>query len=224
MGEEKLDLGFLASIPQYFFDLIGRVVPGALGILAALLLSGNASTWESWLQRAMGQTVASSAIASTALFLISAYIVGQILSIFAKYVERIGGALKKKSEIEKESKNNNYYDWLRMYKPEAGAQCAKIRGEFTMHNGLAVVLLFSAIAYALRSYQTLVVLGLIVLAIFSGIRGRLTEETFHETAVKFIKAARSSGTPPGTLPPPPKPAPPVEGESAKGAVAGQGGQ
>src|SRR5262249_46124511 len=154
---------------------------------------------------------------STALFLVSAYIVGQILSVFAKYVERIGGALKKKSKIEKESKENNYYDWLRMHKPDAGAHCAKIRGEFTMHNGLAVVLLFSAIACALRSYQTLfweyqhwvVVLGLIVLAIFSGIRGRLTEKTFHETAVKFIQAARSSVPPPPPTPKedPPKPAP-----------------
>lgn len=34
----------LKLIPEIFFDLIGRVIPGSVGILAFLLLTGR--TWE----------------------------------------------------------------------------------------------------------------------------------------------------------------------------------
>jgi hypothetical protein len=52
----------LKLIPQVFFDLIARIVPGAVAILAALLLSQ--ATWESWLCATLGAKLAGSASVS----------------------------------------------------------------------------------------------------------------------------------------------------------------
>jgi hypothetical protein len=178
----------LKLIPQIFFDLIARVVPGAAGVVAYLLLSGT--TWESLLSGVMGKSLATdSLVFSILIFLAAAYVVGQLISPAAKIVQRIGEYFKPKP------KEAGAYDWLRLHHPDAGALSAKIRAEFTMHNGLAVVLLVSAVVYPLRGEQwRWSILGALVLgALLSAYRGRTTRDTFNETVEKFAKAAGYQG-------------------------------
>ena|SRR5437660_4076205 len=175
----------LKLIPQIFFDLIGRVVPGALGVVACLLLTGT--TWESWLRFTLGQSLATGSVSVAILiFLASAYVVGQLLSPVAKIVQRIG-ELKYFGPKPKA----DGYDWLRLHHPDAGAFCAKIRAEFTMHNGVAAVLLVSAVVYPLRgeAWRWSVLIGLAFGGLLAAYRGRTTRDTFNETVAKFAKAA-----------------------------------
>lgn len=102
----------LKLIPQLFFDLIGRVVPGALGVVACLLLSGT--TWESWLRVILGESLATDSLpVAILIFLAAAYVVGQLLSPAAKLVQRIG-ELKYFGPKPKAVG----YDWLRLHHPE----------------------------------------------------------------------------------------------------------
>jgi hypothetical protein len=180
----------LKLIPQIFFDLIGRVVPGALGVVACLLLSGT--TWESWLSATLGTSLATNSLpVAILMFLAAAYVVGQLLSPVAKLVQRIG-ELKYFGKAPKA----DGYDWLRLHHREAGAFCAKIRAEFTMHNGVAAVLFVSAVVYPLRgeAWRWSVLIGLVFGGLLAAYRGRTTRDTFNETVAKFAKAAgRSNG-------------------------------
>jgi hypothetical protein len=177
----------LKLIPQVFFDLIGRVVPGAIGIVAYLLLTN--STWSSFLSRIMGPSFAGdkSQLVTAIVFLCASYVVGQLLSPGAKLVQRIG----EWKVLKPKPKEDGAYDWLRLHHPEAGASCAKIRAEFTMHNGLALVLLISTAAYPLSRpvWRWSVFCGLAIATVLAGIRGRTTRDTFHDTVRKFAKAA-----------------------------------
>ena len=60
-----------------------------------------------------------------------------------------------------------------------------------MHNGIAAVLLVSAIVYALRgeAWRWSVLGGLILGGLLAAVRGRTTRDTFNETVTKFAKAA-----------------------------------
>jgi hypothetical protein len=176
----------LKLIPQVFFDLIGRVVPGAVAILAALQLSGT--TWESWLRASLGEKLAESPSGSMFIYLIGAYVVGQLVSPLAKLVQRAGELPSFKPRAKADG-----YDWLRTHAPEAGAHCAKIRAEFTMHNGLAAVLLAMAGAYVLSddAWRWWVLVSLIASGVLAAVRGRTTRDTFHQTVAKFRKEAES---------------------------------
>lgn len=177
----------LKLIPQFFFDLIARVVPGAVGLVSTFLLSGT--SWQSWLRSTLGDPLASeSVVAALLTFVVTAYVVGQLLSPAAKVIQRIG-ELENFRPVPKA----DGYDWLRLHRPKAGAYCAKIRAEFTMHNGVAAVLLISAAVYPFTrvdwkwSVLAVVLLG----AVIAGIRGRTTRDTFNETVSKFREAANN---------------------------------
>ena len=216
----------LKIIPEIFFDLIARVVPGGVGLVAYLLLSGK--SWQSWLDTTLGSSLAGSPPVAILIFLVAAYLVGQLLSPAAKLVQRIGEDLPywigeknpklaewikikypeaKCPEDKNHSDKKKYpdlaklivcpppegpdYDWLRLHYPAVGDQCAKIRAEFTMHNGLAVVLLLTAIAYPLRAegWRWYVLIGLVLVGLAEFYRGRTTRDTFKQTVQKFKKAA-----------------------------------
>jgi hypothetical protein len=177
----------LKLIPQVFFDLIARVVPGAVAILAALRLTKT--TWESWLNGTLGKVLAESSWVSVLMFFAGSYVVGQLLSPAAKLIQRIGERIKRKDKAEG-------YDWLRINYPEAGAFCAKIRAEFTMHNGLSAVLLVSAAAYVFsrEDWRWSVLAGLLVGGLLAALRGRTTRDTFNETVSKFKQVAQETRT------------------------------
>ncbi len=180
----------LKLIPQVFFDFIGRVVPGAVGIVACLLFSGR--TWESWLSAILGDSLATDSVSVAILiFLFASYVVGQLLSPAAKLVQRIG-----ELKYFRPKPKSAGYDWLRLHHPEAGAYCAKIRAEFTMHNGVATVLLLSAVVYPFRGreWRCSVLIGLVLAGMIAAYRGRTTRDTFNETVAKFAKAGAFSNS------------------------------
>ena len=149
----------LKLIPSVFFDGIARVVPGAIAIVAYLLLSR--STWTQALEKTISPSFAEcdALLTATGLLFVTAYVVGQLIAPLAKLVQRLGenkylylkreGWTVKPKPMPKAEKDA--YDFLRLHSKEAGSPCAKIRAEFTMYNGLAVVFLASSVYYPLSS-------------------------------------------------------------------------
>lgn len=188
----------LKLIPSVFFDVIARVVPGATAIVAYLLLSG--STWSQILEKTLGPPFAKSdaLLTATGLLFVAAYVMGQLIAPLAKLAQRIGEwkylYLKRKgwrvTLTPKPKADPLAYDFLRLYHKDAGSQCAKIRAEFTMYNGLATVFLASSACYPLSAsmldWSVLVILVGTTLA--TAIRGRTTRDTFNETVTKFASA------------------------------------
>jgi hypothetical protein len=172
----------LKIIPQVFFDLIARVVPGSVGIIAYLILFGK--DWTDTITKIFGQSFSvESTTLSFLIYLGTGYVIGELISPLAKMVQRINelkipnsiSAFKKmvakkeknkevkeienemnkklKSEDKKFSEDKIRYDRLRLKHPDVGALCAKIRAEFTMHNELAVVFFISALYYPFSVLQ-----------------------------------------------------------------------
>jgi len=71
----------------------------------------------------------------TGLLLFSAYVVGQLIALCKACAENWRVELVK----PRQKAQSGAYDYLRLYYKDAGSQCAKIRAEFTMYNGLATV-------------------------------------------------------------------------------------
>lgn len=167
------------------------MVPGGVAIVAALLL--RESDWQSDVEQVFGPQIAGSTGASIFLFLVAAYVAGQLISPFAKFVQRLG-----ESSVFGEAKRSpkNAYDWLRLNKSEAGSQCAKIRAEFTMHNSLAVVFAGAAVLYPFSAleWQWPIQLVLVAGAVLAAVRGRTTRDTFHDTVSKFYESAHQGET------------------------------
>ncbi len=245
MADAELDQ--IKMIPQVFFDIIGRVVPGAVGIVAALLLTGK--SWGDCVGRMFYRSETAStptaglvvsvfnssaterhpeagiAALSLFVFLAASYVVGQLLSPFAKLTQRLGECvwlrtlgtfnqswrvrlwpfmchwrprsrwlgrrfLKLHQKLRPKQKCK-HYDWLRLHYPGAGDQCAKIRAEFTMHNGIAVVLMASAVAYPwlYDDWSWCLLFALITGSLIEAYRGRDTRDTFNDTLQKFVDAA-----------------------------------
>jgi hypothetical protein len=106
------------------------------------------------------------------------------------------------------------YDYLRTYHPRVGEQCAKIRAEFTMHNGLAVALLLIATVYTVRQciddepdvvWRSWICAALVAGSIVESWRGWTTNETFNSTVVKFFTVRKSRPTTFGAESPEPPP-------------------
>jgi hypothetical protein len=175
----------LKLIPSVFFDGIARVVPGAVAIVAFLLISER--PWSRMLETTLGPPFASgdAVLTATALLFFTAYVVGQLIAPFAKWAQRIG---ESKFLKPKPTAPRGAYDYLRLHYADAGAQCAKIRAEFTMFNGLAVVFLASAACYWLRTPapELTIFITLLAASVATAVRGRTTRDTFNETVGKFV--------------------------------------
>jgi hypothetical protein len=212
----------LKLIPQVFFDLIARVIPGAIGIISYLVLCEK--NWQFIITYLFGPTFAeNSTTLSFLIFLGTGYVVGELISPFAKMVQRINEIgilktigevikrirnilkimiykelrkrirkirkLKLKNKKEKLDEKKLRYDRLRVEKPDVGALCAKIRAEFTMHNGLAVIFAVSALCYpfSVLPFHWYVLTFFLFMTIMTAHRGRTTNSTFNETVAKFTQ-------------------------------------
>lgn len=177
----------LKLIPSVFFDLISRVVTGSVAIVCLLLFYGR--DWHSFLLEILGGSFADGTGELTAigLFFYSAYVAGHLLAPFAKAAQRIGELswLRPKSRAPEGA-----YDFLRIHYPNAGAQCAKIRAEFTMFNGLFVVFLALFVATWICPYTSIPVGGfpIFLIAVATAVRGRTVRDTFEKTVAKCAKA------------------------------------
>ncbi|WP_428307278.1 hypothetical protein [Lacipirellula sp.] len=217
-------------IPQLFFDVIARIVPGALAILAGLLLTG--STWLSLFNTVIAGvgSTESRLVPALLAFGFASYLAGQMMSPAVKTLQRLmesicvmnffirrealsyfcdierkkpkdsDGKSSKKPDENPDQKSDGGYDELRLRHPAVGEMCQKIRAEFLMHYGIAVVLATSAAITLLPSLspaiegwcrRLLLFVALLIGALASAVRGRATCDTHDKTVVKFLKAYRS---------------------------------
>jgi hypothetical protein len=184
MSEPELKTDGLKLIPQVFFDLIARVVPGGIGLAATMLLSGT--KWVTWLEAVLGKASwAETPITIVLTFLGASYVLGQLVSPLAKLVRRIG-----EKRWSGQTPSAEEYNLLRLHYPKAGELCAKIRAECVMHNGITVVLCSAAIGYPVTHvpWGWGVESALIVGALCAAYRGWDTRKTFRKTVNEFAEA------------------------------------
>ena len=178
-------MDFLKSIPSGFFDALARVVPGFTAIV--LLLNHHDTTWRTVTDSVFGKQMISDekSLGFLVILFFTSYLIGQLIAPFAKLVQRLGEA---KGLGAASKARSGAYDYLRMYYDFPGAQCTKIRAEFTMFNGLAVVFGVATVQYAIRNPCPSGTLALLfLLTVSTAVRGRTVRDTFNETVEKFVK-------------------------------------
>ena len=230
----------LKLIPQIFFDVIARIVPGSVAFVI-LELTVPGGLWARTLERvaAGGVEPRKSATMAALVWLGASYVLGQLTSPAGKVVEgiavkivtpRVHEALNSSSaglkwltnripkELIKyfesgpgpEKVQLKRYDWLRLYKADAGALTAKIRAEYTMFFALSAILLasvplvlISTTAFVSRLAPWRLALGLLLGAIVLASRGRDIRRTFFNSVSNFYSAATAGSerglTKPSTL-------------------------
>src|SRR5437016_4864979 len=134
-------------IPQLFFDLIARAVPGS--VFLGLIMYGNRDTWQTAVER-LWPTAALSPVYGLAVFIGVAYVIGHILAapaqLFDGFIDRraqkfIDRELGKDAKKIDECWGN--LDWLRVHQPDLAIIPTKIFAEYTMYSELAVAFLLA---------------------------------------------------------------------------------
>jgi hypothetical protein len=195
-------------IPQVFFDIMARYVPGLVLFGSWILLLGQ-DAWPALLNTLVGGHLGEGNALPTAtlVLLFVPYVVGYVIAPFAKAVQRGNehgwwlpprpsrsvyeeGERKWRPKdwwVASDKAAGDAYDWLRRNAPEAGAFSAKIRAEFTMHNALSVAFLaITVMACIAGEYWWAVASGLA--APLMAYRGATTEKTYQNTTRKLYKA------------------------------------
>jgi hypothetical protein len=181
----------LKLIPQLFFDLIARVVPGIVALFVFGFLISDCSR-----SCVVGLNLDFEAIKTIGSALVffgltgAAYVVGHLLAPIGKWLRT---ATQRKVIQEPWRK----YDWLRVHRPDAGALAAKIRAEYSMYFSLAAAFFLGAVfcallpAFSYASKSWLSVGFLIVLGALSLYRGHETVGTFSGSVNHLYEAALS---------------------------------
>jgi hypothetical protein len=174
-------MDFLKLIPQVFFDVIGRIVPGAFCLVCL-----QATTESPIFAKVMCMVVPSQELRASSLVWIlvvgaSAYVTGHFMAPFVRYLERppaqsstparptwlsqLSRVLRATGEAILPFRRQvavfdpkiwRQYDWLRLERPEVGGLVARIRAEYTMYGGFAVALiamLIVAVAIAVHTWS-----------------------------------------------------------------------
>ncbi len=225
----------LKLLPQLFYDLISRVIPGVI----ALVLIAHA------LERDLGNLVSgpftgAPSLQDSPLFLGiamvgAAYIVGQILAPVSDLYERrlIGRVVPARywlfpAALQAESPYPAamrqflhqelgegmaagaakrftvvlfvWYDWLRVWKPEAGMRVTKLRAEYRMFGGIAVASWFAGILHLFLSLVGAVAFQVwflpvgLLLAVFASWGMVRTYRTFQWSVLNQYYVARGVQT------------------------------
>jgi hypothetical protein len=192
----------LKAIPQFFFDLIGRMVPGS--VVFFVLHFFLDTQWTLWRDTIVGALAFYPAENPPSTFVVltlalAAFALGHIISPLTKRIQRLGERFPKELETPPEESAN--YAWLRVHSAEAGGHCAKLRAEFTMYNGLAAAFLLAApLSYFFGSHPLIQVGSFLVLAVLMAYRGREGRKTFTDNVRDFFSAATNrDGTRVGCL-------------------------
>ena len=200
----------LKVVPQLFFDLIGRIVPGFLAMLLGLLVYYQT-----------GHDIAWKELSETSFWVLSilAFIIGHLVSPLTKFIQRKNEYFswlksddkddkcpddKKEEKVDKCTKKkkdkiiSQKYNWLRLEKTDAGGLCAKLRAEFTMYNSFsAIFLIFTIIEliYGIVNFNlgnsdfTFWAMGAVFLCLFAlmAARGYEGKDTFDKDVKKFYE-------------------------------------
>lgn len=179
-------------IPQIFFDILARWIPGLTVSVAWILLLGH-SAWSSALNLVLaGHLDNNNALPAVSLSLtVVPFIVGYLIAPFAKGVQRgneHSWRFLPGQWVSEDKAAGNGYDLLRLQYPDAGALCAKIRAEFTMYNALAVAAALIALMAILAGRYYIFIASFLAIPLVAQ-RGSKTEGTFQKTTRKFCRAA-----------------------------------
>ncbi len=210
-------------IPQIFFDIIARVVPGVVAML--LLHLEFPGFWRSLLEGISANQLDSNnaAVFSFLTLLGLSYLGGQIVAPLGILLENTGQSketlaylfaedvdLKRPiiSALREELGNPSayckshekviwyWYDWLRVHAADAGALTAKLRAEYSMYYSLSVVLALAAIGESISGGPiSLAVLILTVLAVLMAKAGRVTNWTFRKSVGNMYYVAKHENSP-----------------------------
>src|SRR5919112_5099369 len=198
-------------IPQVFFDILARHVPGLVLVGSWIILLGQ-EDWPGLLSTVVGGQLSSGNAFLTAalVMLFVPFVVGYVMAPFAKAVqlgnERGWWLPPRPSRSVYESGERRWrpkdwwvvsdpaagegYDWLQENATDAGALSAKIRAEFTMYNALSVAFLaITVMACIAGKYSWAVPSGLA--APLMAYRGATIEKSFHSTTRKLCEAANN---------------------------------
>ncbi|MCP4583906.1 MAG: hypothetical protein GY839_20025 [candidate division Zixibacteria bacterium] len=173
-------------IPQFYYDLLSRVLPGfTLILLFSASLNANVFRHvNQYLDES--SALQDSSFAMILFYLLVSYLIGQLLSPLSSFFEQnivaklfpknfnllkniiTGKDLSFPPEIiqfiEDETNINKdnlkqeddtqlrkyifiWYDWLKIYKPEIGANIVKMRAQASMHVAITLITLLSIVVY-----------------------------------------------------------------------------
>jgi hypothetical protein len=121
---------FSIVIPQIFYDVIARVLPGLLFIIILYLAFPNEMIMKlEFIKSGQGNNFIDS-LGKGILLIIISYFLGWIFSslIYLPYEEDI----RKKKEKENEKSLKEKYQWIRLSHPAAGFRIVKLRAEARM--------------------------------------------------------------------------------------------
>ncbi len=186
MGDSNSQIGHVGSwIPQVFYDLIGRIVPGAILLISGFLLVAGWKDSVEELTKLLGkEEIPYSLVLLTGVLF--SYLTGILLGGFGYFAwdvankcvrERYRGKLPveavKPPSKDKPGSNVSYiYDAIQHYEPAAGARLAKLRAEQNMCRVLAIGFAILAIIHLCvnwRKQYFFLSVGLIVLSVISTI-------------------------------------------------------
>ena len=175
----------LKIIPQAFFDLIARVVPGTLAICLAYILFED-----SWKVSTVYKLAPMWEASPIVFLLVFSFMLGHIISPLTKRVQKGLKPLQKNGEFA-----SIKYEWLRLYQPDVGGLCTKLRSEFSMYNSFsAVFLIFFTLEIAqgflFDSIHFIIAATLFILAFIFERRGKEAEDTFQKNVVNFYTVAK----------------------------------
>lgn len=204
------------TIPLFFFDLIGRVVPGSVA-LAVFRVAAPASVQTSAgrLLHDLGAGPPASSAASALAWAGIAYIVGHLLAPLSKGVvlvlRRVFGARRsgtppirwfvcpdRQRDGLVPTEPWTEYDWLRVHGPQVSDFATRIRAEYTLHFALAVVFaggaVLSIVSASEREWDaTLVwVFSFCALSALCSWRGGDLTASFRNLVLNLCEALRDS--------------------------------
>lgn len=199
----------LKLIPQIFFDLIARVVPGIASLLIFACVWPGCD-WACFLDHSAAGHLNEMNVFAFAFFvpLGAGYVIGHLIAPIGKWLRQL-------TEQEPVTEPWRQYDWLRVHRPDAGALAAKIRAEYTMHFSLAaafllglLIAIYSTIVLpvpvSIPWWRLIVLSGLTALSLY---RGHETVKTFCGSVNHLYAVAQERVPPPAPpwsdeLPPP----------------------
>jgi hypothetical protein len=170
-------------VPQIFFDILTRFVPGAVLLCSWIVFLGQ-DDWRRLLDSLLGGNLHDDnalPVSMLALLFLS-FLLGYLLAPFTRGVQRLNEAPPLVSKAIR-----------RAHQPAAGALCAKIRAEYTMYYALSAALLAVAVMASVSGAFAWALASLLAVPLTAW-RGAKIEETFQETTRKFHSAYTGTET------------------------------
>jgi len=169
-------------IPQVFYDLIGRIIPGCLLLMIVCLIFLEPSTLRE-LFSATTVTTTSGAVTSVSTFAISAsvlfftgfvasYMLGALLGGIAEAANPHLWKRKKAQLTNKSENDMSYvYDYIHFHRPDIGARIVKLSAERHMCRVILVGSILLIIGYPIASPLTFMEVRLGVIECGLGLMG-----------------------------------------------------